>query len=326
MKKISIVVPAHNEEENLQGLVAELIPVLEQHSETQDFELVIVNDNSTDRTPGIIEELAARDPRIKPVHRHSMPGFGNAIREGFKNASGDIIIPGMGDLSDDPKDIPELVRKIKEGYDIAYGSRFTEGGGTDGYPHAKMIANRTFNNLVRLLFGIRHKDVTNAFKAYRREVLEGIGIDNLEANGFDLTVEVPLKAHIMGFTSAEVPVTWHGRKRGEAKLRLSENGTKYGKRLLSLFFIGNLTSLRDLFGSVVSGSKLRLSGALVFGILILMGILSYSGSPRVYETITNASSYYVVLGFLAITAAFIMRTWRWSVLLRTSGYVVPRDI
>lgn len=325
MQKISIIVPAHNEEENLPGLVAELVPVLEQNAETADFELVIVNDNSTDRTAAIIEELAVKEPRIKPVHRHTLPGFGNAIKEGFKNASGDIIIPVMGDLSDDPEDIPELVRKIEEGYDIAYGSRFIEGGGTDGYPEAKMVANRAFNNCVRLLFGVRHKDVTNAFKAYRREVLDSIGIDNLEANGFDLTVEIPLKAHIMGFKSIEVPVTWHGRKRGEAKLKLSENGTKYGKRLLSLFFIGNMTSLRDLFGSVVSGSKLRLSAALVFGLLILLGILSYSGYSQVYETIKNASLYYVILGILAITAAFVMRTWRWSVLLRTSGYVVPRD-
>lgn len=82
----------------------------------------------------------------------------------------------MGDLSDDPQDVPKLVRKIDEGYDIAYGSRFIEGGGTDGYPWAKMIANRTFNNVVRLLFGIKHKDITNAFKAYRKEVLESISI------------------------------------------------------------------------------------------------------------------------------------------------------
>jgi uncharacterized protein (TIRG00374 family) len=324
--KVSIVIPAHNEEGNLEALILELVPVLEGQEETRDYEIVIVNDNSSDATPAIIEKFASDNSRIKSVHRHSNPGFGNAVREGFRNATGDIVIPVMGDLSDDPQDITKLVRKIEEGYDVAYGSRFIEGGGTDGYPQVKMIANRTFNNCVRLLFGIKHKDITNAFKAYRKEVLESIGIDNLEANGFDLTVEIPLKAHIMGFTSAEVPVTWHGRKRGEAKLKLSENATKYGKRLLNLFFIGNIISLRDLFGSVISGSKLKLTGALVFGILVLIGIFSFSGYSEVYGTIKNTSLSYVFLGFLAITTAFFMRTWRWSVLLRTSGYVLPRDI
>ncbi|MBU4222849.1 MAG: flippase-like domain-containing protein [Euryarchaeota archaeon] len=326
MSKISIIIPAHNEAENLHHLMHELIPVLLQYYETKDFEIVIVNDNSTDRTPAIIEELGSSNPRIKPVHRHSSPGFGNAVKEGFRNASGDIIIPVMGDLSDDPHDIPKLVRKIEEGYDIAYGSRFIEGGATEGYPASKMIANRAFNNSVRLLFGIRHKDITNAFKAYRKEVLEKIGIDNLESSGFDLTVEIPLKAHIMGFRSAEVPVTWNGRKRGEAKLRLSQNAIKYGRRLLSLFFIGNIISMRDLFSSVVSGSKLKLLGAMALGILLLIGIFSFSGFSQVYGTIKSASLYYIFLGFLGVTASFVMRTWRWSVLLRTSGHVVPRDI
>ncbi|HEY9245755.1 MAG TPA: flippase-like domain-containing protein [Candidatus Methanoperedens sp.] len=325
MQKISIVIPSHNEEENLPGLLDELIPALEKHEETRDYELVLVNDNSTDRTLELIEMFAGDNPRIRAVHRHSSPGFGNAIKEGFRHATGDIIIPVMGDLSDDPEDIPELVRKINEGYDIAYGSRFVKGGGTDGYPPAKMIANRAFNNVVRLLFGIRHKDITNAFKAYRSEVLDTIGIDRLEADGFDLTVEIPLKAHIMGFTSAEVPVTWHGRKRGEAKLKLSQNATRYGRRLLKLFFIGNIISLKDLLGSVVSGSKLRLLGSMVLGILILIGIFKFSGFSQVYDTIKDVSLYYILLGFAGITTAFLMRTWRWSVLLRASGYVVPRD-
>lgn len=322
MPDISIVIPAHNEEENLHNLLSELLPVFERHVETRDYELVIVNDNSTDSTGSLIDDLSRTNPRIKAVHRNTSPGFGNAVKEGLRNASGDIVIPVMGDLSDDPQDIPRLVRKIHEGYDIAYGSRFIEGGATEG----KMAANRTFNNVVRLLFGIKHKDITNAFKAYRKEVLKSIGIDNLEAKGFDLTVEIALKAHIMGFSSAEVPVTWHGREKGEAKLKLSENATEYGKRLLKLFFVGNIISLRDLFGSVVSGSKIKLLGALIFGILVLLGIFSVSGYSDVYETIINASLYYVFLGFLAITTAFLMRTWRWSILLGASGHVVPRDI
>lgn len=323
--KISIVIPAHNEEENIPNLFAELIPVLEQHPETKDFELVIVNDNSTDGTPTIINEFAKDDPRIKPVHRTGTPGFGNAIRTGFKNASGDIIIPVMADLSDDPQDIPELVRKIGEGYDIAYGSRFCKGGATVGYPALKMFANRAFNNTVRLMFGIRHRDITNAFKAYRRDVLDAIGIDNLEADGFDLTVEIPLKAHILGFSSAEVPVSWHGRERGEAKLKLSENGHRYGVRLLRMFMIGNLVGLRDLFGTMVKGSWIRLALAAMIGLLLLLGIFSFAGFSEIFEILSNVSLGYVAIACLMILMTFIFRTWRWSVLLRTSGYRVHRD-
>ncbi len=221
MTRVSIVVPAHNEVENLPVLLEALIPALEKSVETSDFEIVIVNDNSRDGTGNLIDEYARQDSRIHAVHRTSAPGFGNAVRTGLKAATGDIIIPVMADLSDDPNDIRQMVRKIEEGYDIAYGSRFCKGGCTHDYPRKKMIANRAFNNSVRLLFGIRHKDITNAFKAYRREVLETIGIDNLEASGFDLTVEIPLKAHVIGFKSAEVPVSWTERKKGEAKLKLS---------------------------------------------------------------------------------------------------------
>ena len=323
--KISIVIPAHNEEGNLYSLLDKLIQVLENHAETEDFEIILVDDNSTDSTPAIIDDLAANDTRIRAVHRTDTPGFGNAIKTGFKSVSGDIIIPVMADLSDDSEDIPGLVRKIDEGYDIAYGSRFCKGGETVGYPKPKMLANRAFNNTVRLMFGIRHRDVTNAFKAYRREVLDTIGIDNLEADGFDLTVEIPLKAHILGFKSAEVPVTWHGREHGEAKLKLSENGHRYGMRLLKMFVIGNLIGLRDLFGTMIKGSWMRLVLAAIIGFLLLLGIFSFAGFSEIFEIISNVSPGYVAIACLMILMTFVFRTWRWSVLLRTSGYRVHRD-
>jgi len=326
MMKISCVVPAYNEEENLEELIERLIPALESHDETKDYEIILVNDNSTDNTPSIIDALANENPRIKPVHRASTPGFGNAIKEGLKHAEGDIIIPVMGDLSDDPKDIPKLVRKIEEGYDIAYGSRFIKGGSVEDYPTAKMLANRIFNNAVRFLFGIPHRDVTNAFKAYKREVLDAIGIENIEAEGFDLTVEIPLKAHILGFKSAEVPVNWHGREKGEAKLKLSENGFVYGKRLLKLFFWGNLVALRDLFSSVVRGSWVGILGAIFLGLLILAGIFTLSGFSEVFDILRTVSLYWVLLSGGCILSTFILRTWRWSVLLRSAGYVVPRGM
>ena len=324
--KISVVVPAHNEEGNLENLVSKLVSVLECHKETADYEIVLVNDNSKDCTPSIIDALAKENLRIKPVHRKDTPGFGNAIKSGFNVASGDVIIPVMGDLSDNPEDIPRLVRKIEEGYDIAYGSRFVDGGTLNEYPISKMIANRSFNNLVRFSFGIPHKDITNAFKAYSRAVLDGIGVDNIEAKGFDLTIEVPLKAHILGFKSVEVPVSWNGRKRGEAKLKLSSNGSVYGKRLIKLFFWGNLVSLRDLFGSVIKGSWLGTLVALLLGIIILTSIFSLSGFSNVFEILKSVSVLWFLTCCASILMSFLLRTWRWSVILRSAGYVFPRSI
>jgi uncharacterized protein (TIRG00374 family) len=325
MHKVSIVVPAHNEEENLPMLMDRLVPVLAGNPETEDFELVFVNDNSRDGTGALIDGYAAANPRIKAIHRTGAPGFGNAIKAGFKGATGKIIIPVMADLSDDPNDIVKLVRKIDEGYDVAYGSRFCKGGATYGYPWKKMIANRVFNNSVRLMFGLRHRDVTNAFKAYRREVLDAIGIDNIEANGFDLTVEIPLKAHILGFKSAEVPVSWHDRKKGEAKLKLSQNGGRYGKRLMKMFVMGNMVSLRDIFKAVVKGSWLHLLLAAALGIVLLALIFTLAGFSEVFSILSHISPQYLIVSGIVLTLAFVVRTWRWSVLLRASGYRVHAD-
>jgi len=270
--------------------------------------------------------LAKGNSHIKPVHRTSTPGFGNAIKDGFKHVEGDIVIPVMGDLSDDPNDILRLVKKIEEGYDLAYGSRFIKGGSVEGYPTAKMFANRIFNNAVRLLFGIPHKDVTNAFKAYKKDVLDAIGIENMKAEGFDLTVELALKAHILGFKSVEVPVTWRGREKGEAKLKLSENGLVYGKRLLKLFLWGNLVALRDLFSAVIRGSLVGILGTIFLGVLILAWLFIFSGFSEVFGILRTVSFHWILLSCGAILLTFVLRTWRWSVLLRSAGYTSSMDM
>ena len=323
---ISCIVPARNEEGNIAKVVDALSPALGSSPLIRDYEIIIVNDNSSDSTGRLIDSLAQKDPHIRPVHRTSSPGFGNAVKSGMAEAKGDIVIPFMGDLSDNPRDIPRLVERIGEGYDVAYGSRFVEGGSLNNYPRAKLIANRTFNNLVRLSFGMSNRDITNAFKAYRKEVLDSIGIDNLESSGFDLTVEIPIKAHILGFRSSEVPVSWYDRTAGEAKLKLSRNGSIYGKRFMSLFFHGNLVALKDLFHFFVKGSWLGIILALFFGILILAFLFTLTGFSTIFSLLRQISWFWILLSCLAILFSFVMRTWRWSVLLRSAGYVYPRDI
>lgn len=323
---VSCVIPAHNEEGNIERVVDHIIPVLQNALIVSDYEIVLVNDNSSDTTGAIIDALVLGNTHIRAVHRTDTPGFGNAVKAGLAVATGEVIIPVMGDLSDDPEDIVHLVERIAEGYDIVYGSRFVKGGELHGYPCLKLVANRLFNNTLRLSFGIPHRDVTNAFKAYRKEVLDEIGVQNLESTGFDLTIELALKAHIAGFSSAEVPVRWYDRTAGEAKLKLSQNASIYGKRLFKLFIWGNLISLRDLFRAVMKGSVLGLIISLVIGIGILAFIFSFAGFGNILSYLSQISPFWFVGGVISIIISFIFRTWRWSVLFRSAGHTIPRHI
>lgn len=229
--KVSLIVPAHNEEENLEALTMALSEKLSNAGFS--YEIVIVNDNSTDDTGRIAEELSYRFQNIRVIHRKPPNGIGRALKDGFKNAQGEILIPVMADLSDEPGDIIKLVEKTSD-YDVVYGSRFMDGGKAENYPFIKMLMNRSFNTLVKILFRIKERDITNAFKAYRKDVIENIGIENLESEHFDILIELPLKAKTFGSRSIEVPVSWRGRKKGISKLSLAKMGPLYLKRLIKL--------------------------------------------------------------------------------------------
>ncbi len=318
--KISILIPARNEEDNILPLLDNLTSVLEKYHETEDYEIIVVDARSTDKTPSIVDGVSSGNPRIHAIHQTPLPGFGNDMKVGLSACTGDVIIPFMGDRSDDPEDIPALVSKIEEGYDVVYGSRFMQGGSLSDYPLQKMIANRSLNNLSRLLFGIPHTDLTNAFKAYRKEVIDSIGIDNLASAGFDLTLELPVKAYIDGFRSIEVPVHWYNREAGQGKLRLSRNASVYGMRLLRLFIDGIVVSLRDLSKLVFKGSKLGIFIGLFLGIIILAGLLAIVGFSEAVNLLTHISPVWFAFSCLAIVATFVLRTWRWDVILRSSGF------
>lgn len=321
---VSVIVPAHNEEGNLERLVSQVISALNTTNFNKDYEIFLVNDNSTDRTPEICDVLVAKHSTVKCLHRIDNPGFGAAVKAGFQRARGDILVPFMGDLSDDPADIPLLVRAIENGDDVAYGSRFTDDGSVKGYPPLKLLYNRTYNNVIRLLFGIRAKDVTNAFTAYRREVIEEIAIENIDSESFDITAELPLRAHILGFSSTEVPVSWRSREAGVSKLNATRKGPLYLKRLLHMFIRGNVTGLRDLFGAVTTGNPFQILGAIVLAIVILVGLFSFSGSGEVFGILANANVAWLGFAALGYFASFVFRTWRYRVLLRTAGHLASR--
>lgn len=160
--KVSVVVPAHNEAGNLDHLVNATTEVLDSPSFDHEYELLLVDDNSTDDTSAVCDRLTEEYEHVRVLHRTENGGFGNAVKSGLQESCGDVLIPFMGDLSDDPADIPKLVAAIEDGYDIAYGSRFVDGGSVKGYPRLKLLYNRAFNNCIRLTFGVRARDVTDS--------------------------------------------------------------------------------------------------------------------------------------------------------------------
>lgn len=204
-----------------------------------DFEIVCVDDASSDATPDVIHRLAEHDPAIVYVRNPYRNGFGFAVRAGLDVFTGDAVAIMMADLSDDPDDLVAYHRLLESGYDCAFGSRFMPGGGVTDYPRAKLVLNRIVNLGIRLLFGHGYDDTTNAFKAYRREVIDTV--QPLLSHHFNLTVELPLKAIVRGHSYAVTPISWRNRQSGESKLRLQEMGSRYLFIVLYVFFEHHLS-------------------------------------------------------------------------------------
>lgn len=228
----SFVIPAHNEEKNIAETVRELQPVL--RDEGIPYEIILVNDNSTDGTPSVIAALMAEDAHIRTVNRTPPGGFGRAIRSGLDLVQGDLVIIYMADQSDDPRDAVAYYRKIEEGYDCVFGSRFRKGAHVENYPTGKLIANRIVNFCIKWMFWCRFNDLTNAFKAYRTEVIRECG--PFRASHFNITIEMSLSALVHKYNIAEIPIRWYGRTWGSSNLHISEMGRRYLQVLLKIFF------------------------------------------------------------------------------------------
>jgi dolichol-phosphate mannosyltransferase len=221
--KLSIVMPAHNEAGSIEPVLRALYSTLT--AENIPHELLVVNDSSRDETEAVLRALVAEIPTLRPVNNPPPNGFGLAVRYGLENASGDAVAVVMADGSDAPRDVVKYYRKMQEGYDCVFGSRFLPGSEIVDYPLFKRILNRGVNFGIRLMFGLRYNDVTNAFKMYRFEVLQGL--KPYLSHHFNLTVELPLKAIVRGYTYAVVPNGWYNRKAGVSKLKIKEMGSRY---------------------------------------------------------------------------------------------------
>lgn len=236
--KLSVVIPSYNEEGSIRQTVEEIQSTLDA-ADVTDHEIVCVDDASADRTAEIIHALAAADPRVRYVRSPYRNGFGFAVRAGLDVFDGDAVAIMMADLSDSPDDLVSYYRLLQAGYDCAFGSRFMAGGATVDYPSTKLFVNRIVNLGIRVLFGHGYNDTTNAFKAYRREVIETV--QPLLSHHFNLTVELPLKAVVRGHSYAITPITWRNRQAGESKLKLQEMGSRYAYVVLMVFLEHHLS-------------------------------------------------------------------------------------
>ena len=235
--KLSVVIPAHDEAGSIVATVTEIADCLAANE--IDYEVLVVDDASKDETAALVADLGARNPRIRCIRSPNPPGFGFAVRAGLDRFEGDAVVIVMADASDDPQDIVAYHRLLESGADCAFGSRFVRGARIHDYPRVKLVLNRIVNTGIRVLFRHRYNDTTNAFKGYRREVIETV--QPLFSNHFNLTVELPLKAIARGHGFEVVPIAWRNRTSGESKLHLHEMGSRYLFIVLYVFLERHLS-------------------------------------------------------------------------------------
>ncbi len=223
--KLSVVIPAYNEALNIPDTVNAFYNKLKEHG--IENEILVINDNSKDNTVEVIEELQKTVPTLRTlVNPPPHNGFGFAVRKGLENFSGDCVAIVMADLSDSPDDLVKFYNTmVTQKVDCVFGNRFAKGGKVIDYPKNKLYLNRFVNNMISFVFNFKYNDCTNAFKLYSRQAMEGL--KPFMSPHFNLTVELPLKALVRGYSFAVVPNSWQNRKHGTSNLKIKEMGSRY---------------------------------------------------------------------------------------------------
>lgn len=222
--KLSVVIPAYNEG----GSIGETITSLYQTllKENIEHEIVVINDNSKDNTLQVLESLKASIPTLISYSNPGPNGFGFATRYGLEMFHGDCVAIMMADLSDDPADLVKFYITMREhNYDCVFGNRWVKGGKVYDYPQPKRFLNRMVNNLISWSLGLRYNDLTNAFKLYKKETIQGL--KPFLSPHFNLTLELSLKAIVRNYSYTAIPNSWRNRKAGESKLKIREMGSRY---------------------------------------------------------------------------------------------------
>jgi dolichol-phosphate mannosyltransferase len=221
--KLSVVIPARNEAGNIGITLDNLRRRLAQEGIL--YEIVVVDDGSRDTTPQEVEQRVAADQSVRLVHNPGPHGFGMAVRCGVDAFTGDAVVIVMADDSDDPEDVVKYYYILRDKAECAFGSRWIRGGRAENYPPFKGMLNRLANTFISILFGLHYSDVTNAFKGYRRYVIDGCR--PLLSAHFNLTVEIPLKAIVRGYSYEVIPISWRNRRLGKSYLHIEEMASRY---------------------------------------------------------------------------------------------------
>jgi dolichol-phosphate mannosyltransferase len=223
LRLFSVVIPARDEEGSLPSTLHELYAEF-VHRHIQ-HEIVVVDDGSKDGTWNTLQSLRSEIPTLQPVRNLGPHGFGCAVVYGIDHSRGDALVVMMADASDLPADAAKYWDLLNQGYECVFGSRFVRGGSVIDYPRMKLFLNRLANLFIKTLFRIPLNDTTNAFKAYRRNAIDGCR--PFLARHFNLTVELPLKAIVRGYSWTITPISWRDRRHGAAKLKIKEMGSRY---------------------------------------------------------------------------------------------------
>jgi glycosyltransferase involved in cell wall biosynthesis len=226
---VSVIVPAYQEAEHIEGTLRGIVDAF-RSAEVSSEILVVLDLVPGDETASLVRKVAKMYSEIRVLERQGRRGVGDALRTGIKEANGEIVVPVMGDGSEDPSDLLRLVKEAEES-DIVFTDRFKQGR-PPGYPLIKYVANRLCNFAVMLLFGIRYWDTTNAFKAYRKKLVDRL---DLSSRGFEIFLELPVKAMMVGAPrTAEIEVLHIVRKKHMPKLSVIRDGYRYVRLLLCL--------------------------------------------------------------------------------------------
>ncbi len=212
--KTLVVVPTYNEAENIRDLLQAVLKA------APEVEVLVVDDNSPDGTARIVEELQRSEPRIHLLKRPGKQGLGSAYVAGFKYAlehGYDAVMEMDADFSHDPTDIPRFLKAIREA-DVVLGSRYTNGISVVNWPLRRLMLSYMANRYASVVTGVPIRDLTGGFKCIRREVLEAVGLDNLESDGYAFQIELTVRAWYLGFKIVEIPIVFWERRKGASKM------------------------------------------------------------------------------------------------------------